>query len=182
MLYSVFLFLLHYLCCNIRWKFDLHHRLHLVTSSILFLEWGQVVLQTSMFHWFSRVNRGSAQEDNEEQVLCNSSSSHCHWCTNRSCSAHLRWFLVCFPFLTPCICHSLCLMLGYLLLWFSDASKGTCLPISSWLQYAKYSTGRSTWRTGQLRHWSTNAHTGPGLGPCQCYSWTAEDCKNCFWL
>lgn len=58
---------------------------------------------------------------------------------------------------------SLCLLLRcFLLVFFSDASKGTCLPIPpSRSQPARCSAARSNWR---------DTHTGAGYSPCKCSS------------
>lgn len=61
------------------------HRLGLVTSNNLFLEWGleELQCQISLFPCLSRVSRASAQVDDAELVLCNKPNSLCNWCNSR---------------------------------------------------------------------------------------------------
>lgn len=73
------------------------------------------------------------------------------------CSCSASWILCYFSR----FCY-LCLLLRCFLMVFSDASKGTCLPIpSSWSQPARYSAARSNGR---------NTHSGSGYSPCKCSS------------
>ena len=111
------------------------HRLGLVTSNNLFLEWGleELQCQISLFLCLSRVSRASAQVDDAELVLCNKPNSLWHWCNSRL--VERIFFRYLFFFFLVDILFIIIILLVFDFLHISDKNNKQALvpKIWSWL-------------------------------------------------